>query len=125
MHQTCVDLSAAWAGGPDKRAHQQELLLTDSFDVIDGPDGPFSPGPHGRFTIPFDYSGHPTITLPCGLTDGGHRSRVGVPLAIQLVGDRCAEALLCELGHAFEAATGSGHVRPLVPPLEADAKGAL
>ena len=105
----------AWGGGPDLRAHQPELLLTGTFEVIVGPDGPYSPGPHGRFTIPFDYSGHPTLTLPLGVTQGGDSAPV--PLALQLVGDRLSEVLLCEIGHAFEALTGSGHNAPLLPPL--------
>jgi amidase len=28
-----------------------------------------------RFTCPFDMTGSPTITLPCGFTDAGTRSR--------------------------------------------------
>jgi amidase len=107
---------SAWGGGPDMRALQPELLHTDTPDVVESAEGPYSPGSHGRFTIPFDYSGHPTLTLPCGLTDGSRGKRV--PLAVQLVGDRLSELLLCELGHAFEGATGGGFTGPLIPPLE-------
>ena len=47
----------------DVRAHQPELLLTDV-------SRPITTNPNGKFTVPYDYSGAPTITLPCGLTDG-------------------------------------------------------
>ena len=56
--------------------------------------------PFIQFTAPFDYSGHPTITLPVGL-DGA-----GVPQAFQLVGPRLGEAALVRMGSAFEAAAG-------------------
>lgn len=51
------------------------------------------------FTCPFDMTGHPTITLPGGFTEEG------LPVAFQFVGGHCAEALLCQAGHAFQQAT--------------------
>ena len=53
----------------------------------------------GRFTIPYDFSGTPTISLPCGL------NTEGLPLSIQFVGRHLAEPLLVQVGHAYEAAT--------------------
>ena len=53
----------------------------------------------GRFTIPFDFSGAPTISLPCGLNSEG------LPLSIQFVGKHLAEPLLVQVGHAYEAGT--------------------
>lgn len=50
------------------------------------------------FTAPFDYSGHPTITLPAGLSD------VGIPRAFQLIGRRLGEPTLIRAGAAFERA---------------------
>jgi amidase len=52
-----------------------------------------------RFTAPFDHSGSPTISLPCGFTDEG------LPLGFQLIGRHLDEALLLRAGHAFERAT--------------------
>jgi len=51
------------------------------------------------FTCPFDMSGSPTITLPCGFTE------TGTPVAFQFVGAHLAEELLCRAGHAFQQAT--------------------
>ncbi len=52
----------------------------------------------GRFTIPYDFSGAPTISLPGGL------NREGLPLSIQFVGRHLAEPLLVQVGHAYESA---------------------
>ena len=58
------------------------------------------------FTAPFDYSGHPTITLPAGLASSG------LPKALQLVGGRLGEPALLQLGSAFERALGL-NLRPV------------
>jgi amidase len=44
-------------------------------------------------------SGSPTITMPCGFTDGG------MPIGFQLVGPHLAEDVLLRAGHAFQQAT--------------------
>jgi len=51
------------------------------------------------FTCPFDMSGSPTITLPCGFTD------VGTPVGFQFVGAHLAEELLFRAGYAYQQAT--------------------
>ena len=61
----------------------------------------------GRFTIPYDFSGAPTISLPCGLNSEG------LPLSIQFVGRHLTEPLLVQVGHAYEEATQ----HRLMPPL--------
>ena len=53
----------------------------------------------GRFTIPADFSGAPTISLPAGLNGEG------LPLSIQFVGRHLTEPLLVQVGHAYEEAT--------------------
>ena len=52
------------------------------------------------FTAPFDYSGHPTLSLPVGL------SAERLPLSIQLVGPKLGESLLFGGGSALEADIG-------------------
>jgi amidase len=49
-----------------------------------------------RFTAPFDFSGAPTLSVPCGL------NKEGLPLSLQFVGRDLSEPLLCQVGHAFE-----------------------
>ena len=52
-----------------------------------------------KFTAPYNFSGHPTLSLPCGFTEGG------LPLSLQLVGRHLSEDVLLRLGHAYEEAT--------------------
>ena len=52
-----------------------------------------------RFTAPFDYSGHPSITLPMDV------DAEGLPRAFQLVGEHFAEGRLLGIAHAIEQAT--------------------
>lgn len=52
------------------------------------------------FTAPFDYSGHPTLSLPVGLSDER------LPLSVQLVAPKLGEPLLFRVGAALEAAFG-------------------
>jgi len=56
-------------------------------------------------TLPFNLTGHPVLALPAGFAQG-------LPLGLQLVGRHGAEALLCRVGVAFEAATDHSAQRP-------------
>ena len=51
------------------------------------------------FTAPFNYSGHPSLTLPAG-------SAGGLPLAFQLIGPLRGETRLLQIGQAYEQARG-------------------
>ena len=57
------------------------------------------------FTAPFNYSGHPTLTLPAGLHDG-------LPKSYQLVGRPLEEGKLIALGHRYEQELGWHDVPP-------------
>jgi len=61
-----------------------------------------------RYTVPFNMSGHPTITLPAGST---HDQR---PLGVQLVVAHLREELLVRVGRAFQGATDWHARRPPV-----------
>ena len=63
--------------------------------------------PHwGRFTVPYDFNGSPSISLPSG------RNTDGLPLSIQFVGQHLSEQLLCRIGHTFEQNTPWHNLRP-------------
>ncbi len=51
------------------------------------------------FTAPMNFSGHPTITVPCGF------SSENLPVGMQLVGAHKAEATIIRIAHAYEQAT--------------------
>ena len=53
-----------------------------------------------RFTAPFDYSGHPSITLPLDV------DAEGVPRSVQFVGGHLEEGRLFGIASAFERAAG-------------------
>ncbi len=76
-------------------------------DAVD-PYGAITPAlaPFVRFTAPFNFSGNPTLSVPAGFSDDG------LPHGIQLVGPLLGEAILCQVGHAYEQATEWHQRRP-------------
>jgi aspartyl-tRNA(Asn)/glutamyl-tRNA(Gln) amidotransferase subunit A len=56
------------------------------------------------FTYPFNLTGQPAASIPCGFT------RSGLPVGLHIVGPRFADALVLRAARAFEAA------RPIVLP---------
>lgn len=58
------------------------------------------------YTVPFNFSGLPTISVPCGL------SVAGLPLSLQIVGHALSEDLLVGVGHAYEQATSWHEMHP-------------
>ena len=53
-----------------------------------------------RLTAPFNATGLPALSLPCGFT------RAGLPVGLQLAGRPFDEATVLRAGHAYEQATG-------------------
>ena len=49
-----------------------------------------------RFTVPFDYNGYPTVSVPAGLNDDS------LPLSIQISGHPLSEELLCRIARTYE-----------------------
>jgi amidase len=78
-------------------------------DALD-PYGAFSPtvAAFMRFTAPFNFSGNPTLSVPAGFSGDG------LPHGIQLVGPLLGEAIVCQVGHAYEQATEWHRRRPPV-----------
>ena len=50
-------------------------------------------------TCPFDVTGHPAMTIPCGLSSG-------LPVGMMLVGKKWNEATVLRAAHAFEQISG-------------------
>jgi amidase len=59
-----------------------------------------------RYTAPFDMSGHPTLTLPGGV------SADGVPVGFQIVGHAFDESGILAAGHAYQQTTDWHLKRP-------------
>ncbi|GIX47548.1 MAG: amidase [Candidatus Tectimicrobiota bacterium] len=60
-------------------------------------------------TCPFNLTGQPALTLPCGF------SATGLPLALQIVGKPFAEATVLRIGDAYEARSDWHRRRPPLP----------
>ena len=63
------------------------------------------------YTHPFNLTGHPAITLPCGFHSDG------LPMAIQLVGRRGEDARLFRIAALFEQARPWAGRRPTIDGL--------
>ena len=48
------------------------------------------------FTYPFNLTGHPAASIPCGW------SKEGLPIGMQIVGKRFDEATVLQVSKAFE-----------------------
>lgn len=55
-----------------------------------------SPTSWQAFTFPFNFTGHPAATIPCGWTDNN------LPIGLQIVGKRFQELLILQVSKAFE-----------------------
>ncbi|MGN5480708.1 amidase family protein [Cupriavidus basilensis] len=61
------------------------------------------------WTMPFNMTGHPAISMPCGL------GRDGLPIGFQLVGQFRGDAELLRVAALFEAAHGLTGLWPPLP----------
>jgi aspartyl-tRNA(Asn)/glutamyl-tRNA(Gln) amidotransferase subunit A len=52
-----------------------------------------------RFTFPFNMTGQPALSLPCGF------STAGLPIGLQLVGRHLDEPTILRIGHTYQQAT--------------------
>ncbi|KFJ90091.1 amidase [Pseudomonas sp. 1-7] len=60
-----------------------------------------------QFTSPFNVSGHPCLSLPCGFTEGG------LPVGCQFIAGKGGEGVLCRAGIALQKVTDWHKARPL------------
>lgn len=60
------------------------------------------------FTVPFNYTGQPCASIPCGI------GSTGLPIGLQIVGPRFAERTILRAAVAYEAAEPFAWPQPLV-----------
>jgi len=93
-----------------------DILLVPATPItappIEGPDAVAQAPVLTRFTAPFNLTGLPTISLPCGF------SAQNLPIGLQLVGAPWSEAKLLRAGYAFEQATSFHKIHPTLSPLK-------
>ena len=95
--------------------HQKyDLLLTPALPITAFKTGREVPEdwPHTRwptwtpFTYPFNMTGQPGLSVPCGFDNDG------LPIGLQLVGARFNDALVLRAGHAYQQAAPLTDHRP-------------
>ena len=60
-----------------------------------------------RFTVPYDFNGYPTVTLPCGF------SPEGLPGSVQIIGKPFSEETISRIANAFEQSTDWNNKHPM------------
>ncbi|MDQ2691280.1 MAG: amidase [Chloroflexota bacterium] len=80
-----------------------DFLLTPTTPIaaptIEGHDAVEQAARLTRFTAPFNLTGLPALSVPCGFTGEG------LPVGLQIVSRAWGESKVLNLGHAFQAAT--------------------
>lgn len=84
----------------------QPLTVAEMAGVTVGP--PLGAAPFMVYTMPFDITGNPTLTLPMG------RSPEGAPLGFQLVAPHLGEEALLSAGAAYERQAGTAAPRAVL-----------
>ena len=91
---------------------QVDLLITPTVPVVAHPIGkphedvPVVPEITTQNTLPFDFYGIPTISVPCGFSGDG------LPIGLQISGPRLGEMNVFRLADAYERATDWHTRRP-------------
>jgi len=87
-----------------------DLLLTPTTPIpaptIAGNDAVEQAGRLTRFTAPFNLTGLPALSVPCGFTTGG------LPIGLQIVSRAWADAKVLNAGNVFEQSTEWHKKRP-------------
>ena len=87
-----------------------DLLLIPTTPIpaptIAGNDAVEQAGRLTRFTAPFNLTGLPALSVPCGFT------KEGLPIGLQIVSRAWADAKVLNAGHAFEQSTEWHKKRP-------------
>jgi amidase len=118
QQQWAVEVSKWWHPGGDGDGDGYDLLLTPTTGEPAPPIAELDPDPEqpwrinrrygriARFTMPFNVTGHPAITLPLHLTAGRP------PVGSQLVADHFREDVLLRVAAQLESAAPWGGRRP-------------
>lgn len=98
------NLSRSLRGAYDRALESCDVLLLPTVPIVapklpeDNPDGTPGAGPGMTAivnTAPFNCSGHPVISIPCGVSDE-------LPVGMSLVGGHFDEATVYRAAHAYE-----------------------
>ena len=102
LRRTCDELLLA---GVDLLVMPTTIMPAPRIDAVESDDPTLG---LSRLTLPFDVTGQPSMSVPCGFTEGG------LPIGLMLVGRRFDEATVLRAAHTFEQAAGLSSRRPPV-----------
>ncbi|UNO41863.1 amidase [Streptomyces sp. MST-110588] len=113
-HLAAVDVRAALGHAMGRFHRTYDLLVTPTVPVTAFAAGTEVPegAPYRRwtgwtpFTYPFNMTQQPAATLPCGVDSAG------LPIGVQLIGARHADALVLRAAHALYEAGAAGLPAP-------------
>ena len=102
-YQTATEIRALWARDLERVLHRVHALVTPTVPMpafpIEVQLSEAGPPDTGWATRPFNMSGHPALTLPCGTTTSG------LPVGMQLAGRAFDESTLLRIAYAYEEST--------------------
>lgn len=91
---------------------EYDILLTPTTPItappIEGPEAVEQAYLLTRYTAPFNFTGLPALSLPCGFTSNG------LPIGLQMIARPWAEAHLLRAGNAYESATNWHLEKPII-----------
>ncbi len=102
LRRTCDD---TLLGDVDLLAMPTTIMTAPRIDTVIADDPTLG---LSRLTLPFDVTGQPSLSVPCGFDDNG------MPVGLMLVGRRFDEATVFRAAHGFEEAAGVSARRPPV-----------
>ena len=110
---SAVDRRAALGRTMGAFHEKYDLLVTPTIAVPPFTAGKLSPEGYGAdwmawtpFTYPFNLTGQPAATVPCGFVDGDR------PVGLQIVGAMHHDALVLRAAHAYESSQRAPRRRP-------------
>ena len=100
MIMPTVPIVAPFVEAVQEEFRESELNFARAIENGDPPPGRAgSMASVGRYTSPYNLSGQPALTVPCGVNDEG------MPIGMMIAGNRFDEATILRIGHAFQLVT--------------------
>ena len=113
-YMEAIDRRVAFSRAARQFLETFDVLVTPTMAVPPFEAGPLSPDGYdpenwiewSPFTYPFNLTGQPAISVPCGFTEAG------LPVGLQIAGQYYDEATVLRVARAYEAAHPTTDRRP-------------